>query len=247
MCIRDSIKLLRRDIIFYFAEDGLLGDPITYPCGEREFDEECVSENERAVASWVLKNNKHAGVTTATLANAKCLYLAVRVGSRVYGVAGIVMGEMELDSFENSIMLSILGECALGLENEQTAFEKEQAAILAKNEQLRACLLYTSIDKDEQMNWKKYALCVVFFSLFGFIFLFLLQLLQGVLPGNPQNLPGVSWHLSFNTTASFVTNTNWQAYTGESTLSYLDVYKRQGSQDTKHIVEPRSLLLIPFH
>ena len=65
------------------------------------------------------------------------------------------------------------------------------------------------IDKDEQMNWKKYALCVVFFSLFGFIFLFLLQLLQGVLPGNPQNLPGVSWHLSFNTTASFVTNTNW--------------------------------------
>lgn len=77
------------------------------------------------------------------------------------------------------------------------------------------------IDKDEQMNWKKYALCVVFFSLFGFIFLFLLQLLQGVLPGNPQNLPGVSWHLSFNTTASFVTNTNWQAYTGESTLSYL--------------------------
>ena len=77
------------------------------------------------------------------------------------------------------------------------------------------------VDKDEQMNWKKYALCVVFFSLFGFIFLFLLQLLQGVLPGNPQNLPGVSWHLSFNTTASFVTNTNWQAYTGESTLSYL--------------------------
>ena len=128
------IKLLGRDVIFYFAEDGLLGDPITYPCGEREFDEECASENERAVASWVLKNNKHAGVTTATLANAKCFYLAVHVGSRVCGVAGIVMGETELDSFENSIMLSILGECALGLEN-------EQAAILAKNEQLRANLL----------------------------------------------------------------------------------------------------------
>ena len=118
-----------------------MGDPITYPCGEREFDEECISENERAVASWVLKNNKHAGVTTATLANAKCLYLAVRVGGKVYGVVGIVMGETELDSFENSIMLSILGECALGLENEQTAFEKEQTAILAKNEQLRANLL----------------------------------------------------------------------------------------------------------
>ena len=53
------------------------------------------------------------------------------------------------------------------------------------------------------------------------MFLFLLQLLQGVLPGNPQNIPGTSWHLSFNTAASFVTNTNWQAYSGESTLSYL--------------------------
>ena len=49
----------------------------------------------------------------------------------------------------------------------------------------------------------------------------LLQLLQGVLPGNPQGLPGVKWDLSFNTAVSFVTNTNWQAYSGESTLSYL--------------------------
>ena len=53
------------------------------------------------------------------------------------------------------------------------------------------------------------------------VFLFLLQLLQGVLPGNPQGLPGVKWDLSFNTAVSFVTNTNWQAYSGESTLSYL--------------------------
>ncbi len=77
------------------------------------------------------------------------------------------------------------------------------------------------IQKDEQMNWKRYAASVLIFSGIGFVFLFLLQLLQGVLPGNPQGLPGVSWHLSFNTAASFVTNTNWQAYTGESTLSYL--------------------------
>ena len=55
----------------------------------------------------------------------------------------------------------------------------------------------------------------------GLLFLFLLQLLQGVLPGNPQNLPGVKWDLAFNTSSSFVTNTNWQAYSGESTLSYL--------------------------
>ena len=77
------------------------------------------------------------------------------------------------------------------------------------------------VDKEEQMNWKKYAVSVLIFSGIGLVFLFLLQLLQGVLPGNPQGLPGVKWDLSFNTAASFITNTNWQAYSGESTLSYL--------------------------
>ena len=77
------------------------------------------------------------------------------------------------------------------------------------------------VKKDEQMNWKKYAVSVLIFSSIGLVFMFLLQLLQGVLPGNPQGLSGVKWDLSFNTAASFVTNTNWQAYSGESTLSYL--------------------------
>lgn len=77
------------------------------------------------------------------------------------------------------------------------------------------------VDKDEQMNWKKYTISVLIFSGIGLVFLFLLQLFQGFLPGNPQGLPGVKWDLSFNTAASFITNTNWQAYSGESTLSYL--------------------------
>lgn len=89
----------------------------------------------------MLKNNKHAGATTETLSNAKCLYLVVRVNSRVYGVVGIYIGDEPLDAFEKSILLSILGECALSLENEKNAREKEEAAILAKNEQLRANLL----------------------------------------------------------------------------------------------------------
>lgn len=76
------------------------------------------------------------------------------------------------------------------------------------------------VDKEEQMTWKKYAVSVLIFSGIGFVFLFLLQLFQGVLPGNPQNISGTSWHLGFNTAASFVTNTNWQAYSGESALSY---------------------------
>lgn len=79
----------------------------------------------------------------------------------------------------------------------------------------------TRVDREEQMTWKKYAVSVMIFSSIGLVFLFLLQLLQGVLPGNPQHLSGVKWDLAFNTSASFITNTNWQAYSGESTLSYL--------------------------
>lgn len=77
------------------------------------------------------------------------------------------------------------------------------------------------IKSDEQMNWKEYLLSVILFSVAGLIFLTLLQMLQGVLPWNPQGLKGVNWDLSINTAISFVTNTNWQAYSGESTLSYL--------------------------
>ena len=77
------------------------------------------------------------------------------------------------------------------------------------------------IDAQEEMPWKKYALCVVLFNGIGFVFLFLLLLGQGFLPLDPEGLAGSSWHLAFNTAASFVTNTNWQAYAGESSLSYL--------------------------
>lgn len=77
------------------------------------------------------------------------------------------------------------------------------------------------IDATEQMGWKRYLVCVLAFSGIGLAVLIALQLLQGVLPGNPEGLGGVSWDLSFNTAVSFVTNTNWQAYSGETTLSYL--------------------------
>lgn len=77
------------------------------------------------------------------------------------------------------------------------------------------------IDATEQMGWKRYLVCVLAFSGIGLVVLIALQLLQGVLPPNPEGLGGVSWDLSFNTAVSFVTNTNWQAYSGETTLSYL--------------------------
>ena len=135
------IKLLGKDIVFYLAENDGIGEPHIFSATEDSLDGSCTSDNEKAVAEWVFKNNKHAGATTETLSNAKCLYLAVRVNNRVYGVVGIVIDGEPLDAFENSILLSILGECALTLENEKNAREKEEAAVLAKNEQLRANLL----------------------------------------------------------------------------------------------------------
>jgi len=77
------------------------------------------------------------------------------------------------------------------------------------------------VDAEEQMTWKKYLVSVLLFSGIGLLFLFLLQMLQGVLGGNPQHVSGLNWDLAFNTAVSFVTNTNWQAYSGEAQMSYL--------------------------
>lgn len=77
------------------------------------------------------------------------------------------------------------------------------------------------VKSNEEMGAKKYAFSVLAFSFVGFVFLFLMQMLQGFLPLNPAGIKGVSWDLAFNTAASFVTNTNWQAYSGETSMSYL--------------------------
>ena len=77
------------------------------------------------------------------------------------------------------------------------------------------------IDAADRMDWKQYAVAVLFFNFLGILAVFLLQKGQGALPFNPQHLPGVRTDLAFNTAVSFVTNTNWQAYGGETTLSHL--------------------------
>lgn len=74
---------------------------------------------------------------------------------------------------------------------------------------------------DEEMCWKSYATSLLAFSVVGFVALFALQRLQGYLPLNPQEFPGVPLDLAFNTAASFASNTNWQAYGGETTMSRL--------------------------
>ncbi|MFR1722252.1 DUF4118 domain-containing protein [Emergencia timonensis] len=136
-------KLLKRDIVFYLAGEEKLGEPVAFLAedSDDEEDKSFLSDNEKAVAAWTFKNNKHAGATTDTLSSAKCLYLAVRINSKVYGVVGIAIDGKPLDPFENNITLSILGECAMALENERVMREKAEADLLAKNEKLRANLL----------------------------------------------------------------------------------------------------------
>ena len=74
---------------------------------------------------------------------------------------------------------------------------------------------------DEEMSWKKYAASVLVFNLLGALVLYLLQRTQAALPLNPTGLANVSPEVSFNTAVSFATNTNWQAYGGETTMSHL--------------------------
>jgi K+-transporting ATPase ATPase A chain len=73
---------------------------------------------------------------------------------------------------------------------------------------------------DEEMPWPRYFWAVLIFNLIGLVTLMALQMMQAWLPLNPQNFPNVPWALALNTAISFVTNTNWQAYAGESTMSY---------------------------
>ncbi|MBJ9976609.1 potassium-transporting ATPase subunit KdpA [Pseudomonas sp. S75] len=85
----------------------------------------------------------------------------------------------------------------------------------------RGCYRVAGIRSDQAHDWKQYGLALLAFNLAGFLLLFAVLMLQGTLPLNPQHLPGQEWSLAFNTAVSFMTNTNWQAYSGEASLSYL--------------------------
>jgi K+-transporting ATPase ATPase A chain len=82
-------------------------------------------------------------------------------------------------------------------------------------------LTWSHVKADEEMDWKTFAIAMMVFSIVGIIFLFALQLAQPVLPLNPAGVESPSWDLALNTAVSFVTNTNWQAYAGETGVSYL--------------------------
>lgn len=78
----------------------------------------------------------------------------------------------------------------------------------------------SGVNKLENYTWKIYTMQLLLFNFIGLIALFILQIFQSKLPLNPNNLPNLSWDLAFNTAVSFMTNTNWQSYAGETTMSY---------------------------
>lgn len=137
------ILLLDRDVIIYPAtEEKPEKGTIYYKDGGKE--EILLTEaSEEKVVRWVFENNSRAGATTKVFKDAKCLYLAVRINGTVYGVIGISVEKKEFQSPENSILLSILGEGALALENLVNEKAKEEAALLAQKEKLRANILRT--------------------------------------------------------------------------------------------------------
>ena len=134
------LRLLNRNITAYVVENNALSEGKLF-AGAGEDTEDFPTKEEQQIARWTYENRQRAGASTHHFPQAKCLYLAIRSGNNVYGVIGIPLQKETLDSFEYSILLSVINECALAMENAQNAMEKEKNAVIAKNEQLRADLL----------------------------------------------------------------------------------------------------------
>ncbi|MDO4730609.1 MAG: DUF4118 domain-containing protein [Clostridia bacterium] len=134
------MKLLGRNIVVFENLKGQLSEPILfYTDSKPEYD----IEKERRAAQWALENNYAADSTNEFFLGIRYFYWSIRANERVYGVIGIDSSAGEIDASEHDVLLSILGETALALENDRNIKEKEAAAVLAENEQLRANLLRT--------------------------------------------------------------------------------------------------------
>ncbi len=131
------LQLLNRPVVIWPAVDGKLGQPLRF--SEEQLENTFAGEEEAAL--WALENRQRSGASTASFPDSQGLYLTIRSTGEAFGVVGIPTREQPLEPFESSIMLSILGEGALAMESHRNARQKEEAAVLVKNEQLRANLL----------------------------------------------------------------------------------------------------------
>ncbi len=127
-----------------------------------------------------------------------------------------------IDIMQILVFLLVLVALAIPLGHYMARVFSGEKSFLDRLMQPMERLIYkiSGVDEAEEMGWWQYAKALLIFNLCGFLLLFILQLVQGVLPFNPQRLTAVKWDLALNTAISFMTNTNWQAYAGESTMTY---------------------------
>lgn len=135
------LKLLDREVVLYQAENGALDGGKLFSKTPGDDEAPYFSQTERQAADRTFALGDCAGAGTAVCPEARCRYYAISIRNRVFGVVGVDVRERPLEAYESSILLSILGECALAMENCKNDREREQAAVLARNEQLRADLL----------------------------------------------------------------------------------------------------------
>lgn len=136
------IILLDRDIVIYpLSKKQTLGQKISFSAPHSKGPALHRDADEQEIAAWVFQNQKPAGFSTDQFPEADTLYHAISMNGYCYGVIGIYLEGKPLEALEHSVLVSILGECALALESLRNASEKEQAAIMAHNEQVRANLL----------------------------------------------------------------------------------------------------------
>lgn len=133
------MKLLNRNIAAYITKDDAVFEGYIFSPENNEKVTHVLSEKEKAAIDEAISKKKSAGIDTKT--GTDYLYKPLTAGNTVYGVIGIHIADSAPDSFENSIVQSILSECMLALESHRNLKEKEIAAVLVKNEQLRANLL----------------------------------------------------------------------------------------------------------
>ncbi len=140
---RQIITLLNRDVaVFPRGENDRLGRETEYKALHASAGEPVrADENEREIAEWVFSNQQAAGFRMERYKTASELYHEICLNGYCYGVIAIRMNGTPLEPFENSIVMSILGECALALESLRNAREKEQVSAMVRNEQLRSNIL----------------------------------------------------------------------------------------------------------
>lgn len=138
--VNQLIQLLGRDIVLFSIEDNRLSSPIHHHV-RGQSETESMSESDIEIANWVYKNRTRAGAFTGRFSDSCYQFLAMITGEEVYGVIAIDMNDREFTEVEQTILLSIIGECSIRMENRRIARERENAVILAESERFRANLL----------------------------------------------------------------------------------------------------------